>query len=53
MQIDNIVDDEGAIEGTIEAHKLHDIEHTEGVDDVRIVFSYLADYPAGRSPKYR
>ncbi len=47
MQIDSVDDDDGAVEGTVEAAKLRDIEKLEGVEDVRVVFAYIADYPQG------
>ena len=43
MRIDSVDDDDGAVEGTVEAAKLPEIEKIEGVEDVRIVFAYIAD----------
>jgi hypothetical protein len=36
-----------AIEGTINAAKVRELEHHVGVQYVRCVYSYIADYPVG------
>jgi hypothetical protein len=39
--------DEGVIEGSIDAGKVHDLKSVPGVSYVRSVFTYTADYPEG------
>ena len=39
--------DEHVIEGTIESSKLVDLDNIPGVEYVRSVFTYVADYPPG------
>lgn len=39
--------DEGVIEGSICADKVHDLKKVPGVSYVRSVFTYTADYPEG------
>lgn len=39
--------DEGVIEGSIEAAKVHDLKTISGVSYVRSVFTYTADFPKG------
>ena len=39
--------DEHVIEGTIESSKLVDLDNVPGVEYVRSVFTYVADYPPG------
>ena len=39
--------DEGVVEGSIDADKVHDLKKVPGVSYVRSVFTYTADYPPG------
>lgn len=39
--------DEGVIEGSIEAAKVHDLKTVAGVSYVRSVFTYTAEFPKG------
>jgi hypothetical protein len=39
--------DEGVVEGSIQADKVHDLKKVPGVSYVRSVFTYTADYPEG------
>ena len=39
--------DEGVVEGSIDADKVHDLKKVPGVSYVRSVFTYTADYPVG------
>jgi hypothetical protein len=41
MTIDNTDEDDGVIEGTIDASKLADVQRLDGVDDVRNVMTYI------------
>jgi hypothetical protein len=45
--IANVNSDVGAIEGSIESNRVHEIERMDCVDAVRTTFTYIADYPAG------
>ena len=35
------------IEGTVDASRLRELDDLPGIDYVRCVYSYIADYPAG------
>ena len=47
MCIENINRNEGIVEGSVDASKLRTIDDLPGVEYVRSVFTYVADYPAG------
>ncbi len=47
MEIDSVDEDNGVVEGVIEAAKVRGIEKMEGIDYVRTQYSYIADYPPG------
>jgi hypothetical protein len=47
MEIRALDDAASVVEGTIEACKVKELERLEAVDYVRVVFTYVADYPAG------
>jgi hypothetical protein len=40
-------DDNSVVEGTVDAHKVHELEKLDCVDYVRKVFTYEANYPPG------
>lgn len=46
MHIESVDQDEAVIEGTVPAENLAAIQKMEGVDYVRIVFTYMAEHPA-------
>lgn len=45
MHIDHVDRDNGVVEGSVDAYKVRDLEKIEGVDYIRKVFTYYADYP--------
>jgi hypothetical protein len=45
MHIESSNKDEGVIEGSIDAGKVKAIDDLPGVEYVRTVFTYIADYP--------
>ena|SRR2546423_9998689 len=47
MQIASADPNNGVIEGTVDASKIHEIDDLPGVAYVRSVFTYVADYPPG------
>jgi hypothetical protein len=47
MHIESSNMDEGIIEGSVEAGKVKAIDDLPGVEYVRTVFTYIADYPPG------
>jgi hypothetical protein len=47
MEVSNVNDDQSVVEGTIEAHKAHDLKTVEHVRYVRTVFTYGASFPPG------
>ena len=47
LQVCNVNNDEGVIEGSIDTAKVHDLKTVPGVCYVRSVFTYTADYPTG------
>lgn len=47
MNIDQIDEDNGVAEGSIDAYKVHALQKLECVDYVRRVFTYYVDYPRG------
>jgi hypothetical protein len=47
LEVFNINGDEGVIEGSIDASRVHELKSVPGVCYVRSVFSYTADFPAG------
>ena len=47
VEVSNINRSEGVIEGLVEASKIKQIDDMPGVEYVRTVFTYAADYPPG------
>jgi hypothetical protein len=47
LSVSDVNKDEGVVEGSILADKVHQLNAVQGVRYVRNVFSYTADYPAG------
>ena len=47
LSVSDIRADECVIEGTIDSSKLVELDNIPGVEYVRSVFTYVADYPAG------
>ena len=47
LQVSEVKPEEGIVEGTIDASKVHNLKSVEGVCYVRSVFTYTADYPTG------
>ena len=47
LEVVDVSNDEGVIEGSIDAAKVGDLKSVPGVCYVRSVFTYTADYPAG------
>ena len=47
VDVSNINTDENVIEGTVESEKLKEIGKVPGVEYVRTVFTYAANYPPG------
>jgi hypothetical protein len=47
MEIVEVREDEGVVEGNINACKVHDLKSIPGVSYVRSVFTWVADYPVG------
>jgi len=47
VEVSKINPDEGVIEGLVEASKIKEIDDLPGVEYVRTVFTYAADYPVG------
>jgi hypothetical protein len=47
VEVSNINKDENVIEGCVESQKLKDIGKVPGVEYVRTVFTYAANYPPG------
>lgn len=47
LQVYGTKPEEGVIEGSIDASRVHDLKSVPGVCYVRSVFSYTADYPPG------
>lgn len=47
LQVFNVNNDEGVIEGCIDSARVHELKSVPGVCYVRSVFSYTADYPPG------
>lgn len=47
MEVISTDEDEGIVSGCIEAYKVATLEKLEGVNYVRTVMTYIADYPAG------
>lgn len=47
MQVESAKEDEGVIEGTVDAAKVKAIDDLPGVEYVRSIFTYIADYPPG------
>ena len=47
MDVRTADDDQGLVEGVIEASKAHDLQKLDAVDHVRVTFTWVADYPVG------
>jgi hypothetical protein len=47
LEVRDACDNKSVVEGTIDRHKVHDLEKLECVDYVRTIFTYDADFPAG------
>lgn len=47
MHVESTNPEEGVIEGSVEAGKVKAIDDLPGVEYVRTVFTYIADYPPG------
>jgi hypothetical protein len=47
MEVRSADDDNSVVEGTIDASRVHDLEHLACVDYVRKVFTYDANFPPG------
>ena len=47
LEVSRVDDELSVVEGTIDAHRAHDLKHVAHVRYVRSVFTYLANYPPG------
>jgi hypothetical protein len=47
VDVSNVNNDECVIEGTVESQKLKEVAKVPGVEYVRTVFTYAANYPPG------
>jgi hypothetical protein len=47
VEVSKINPDEGVIEGLVEASKVKEVDDLPGVEYVRTVFTYAANYPPG------
>jgi hypothetical protein len=47
MEVSNVNKDDNVIEGTIESEKLKELGKVPGVEYIRTVFTYAANYPPG------
>ena len=47
MEIRTIDEDQSVVEGAIDNSKIHELEHLDCVDYVRVAFTYAANYPPG------
>jgi len=47
VDVSNVNNDEHVVEGTVESHKLKEVGKVPGVEYVRTVFTYAANYPPG------
>ena len=47
VEVSNVNRSEGVIEGLVDASKVKQIDDLPGVEYVRTVFTYAADYPPG------
>jgi hypothetical protein len=47
LEVARVDDEMSVVEGTIDAHRAHDLKHVTHVRYVRSVFTYLANYPPG------
>ena len=47
MQINDVCKDRCTVEGTVDSGKVRQIDEMPGVEYVRTVFTYVADYPPG------
>jgi hypothetical protein len=47
VDVSNVNNDEHVVEGTVESHRLIEVGKVLGVEYVRTVFTYAANYPPG------
>ena len=47
VDVSNVNSDENVVEGTVESVKLKEVGKVPGVEYVRTVFTYAANYPPG------
>ncbi len=47
MDVSRVNQDECVVEGNVESYKLKDLEKLKGVNYIRTVFTYAANYPPG------
>jgi hypothetical protein len=47
VEITNVNEEENVVEGSVESHRLKEVSKVPGVEYVRTVFTYAADYPPG------
>ena len=47
MEITDVNKDQCVVEGSVPSSKVHEIDHMPGVEYVRTMFTYVADYPPG------
>ena len=47
LEVSNVDDDRSIVEGTIHAHRVHDLKQVRFVRYVRTVFTYDANFPPG------
>ncbi len=47
LEVTEIDEDQGVVEGTVETCKIAELQKMDCVDYVRVEFTYIADYPTG------
>ena len=47
LEIRDVDTDNSVVEGSVNYDKIRDLQNLDCVDYVRVVFTYVADYPAG------
>lgn len=47
VEVSNINNSDGIVEGLVETSQIKAVDEMEGVDYVRTVFTYAANYPVG------
>jgi hypothetical protein len=47
LEVDEVIEDEGVVNGEIETAKIPDLQKIDCVNFVRTVMTYIADYPVG------